>query len=599
MARIASLRAGLPVSASAQTVNRFCASGLEAIAIAAERIRCRRGATVVLAGGTESMSLVPMGGHTWRRIRTSSRRYPDVYLTTGLVAENHAREVEISRDAQDAFALRSHGARWRRSTPDGSPARSCRWTWPWWIGRRTAGRPSGVSDRRDEGPRRDTSADALAKLRPAFHATGTVTAGNSSQTSDGAAAVLVMSAERAAALGLTPLARVRGLRDGRRRARALRHRARCRRSARCSSGPGSTLDDIDLVEINEAFAAQVLACLKELPIDPDRLNVNGGAIALGHPLGCTGARLTTLDACTRWAGARRATASSRSASAAAWARPMRSTGSATVIDDHRSISSGRRLFSGGEWLTSETCRPTIFTPRAAERRAPARSARRPRSSSRRKWRRRSTSSSRRTGRSRARSIEARRRRSASSAWTCRSAFGGVGLDKVVRGRRRRGGRARPRRSRRRSARRPASRSSRSSASARRPSSRSTCRASCSGEIVGAYCLSESGSGSDALGARTRGDARGRRLVAPHRREAVDHERRLRRPLHRLCEGRRRAVLRVHRRARFPGRLERQGRAQDGPARLVDDAGGAAGRARCRRRTCSARSAAGTRSRSTC
>jgi acetyl-CoA acyltransferase len=278
VARIASLRAGVPVTASAVTVNRFCSSGLQSIASAAERIMVG-GARAIVAGGTESMSLIPMGGHKVSPNPTLVDSYPDVYLTTGLVAENHAREASASREEQDAFALRSH----QRAVAA--------------IG---AGRfddeiiPLEMAGgfRIDEGPRRDTSMEALARLRPAFHVSGTVTAGNSSQTSDGAAAVVVMDAERAGELGLTPLGRfvafatagVEPERFGIGPVPAIR---------KVLALAGLTLDQIDLVELNEAFAAQVIACLRELPIDPERLNVNGGAIALGHPLGCTGARMTT------------------------------------------------------------------------------------------------------------------------------------------------------------------------------------------------------------------------------------------------------------------------------------------------------------------
>jgi len=274
VARIASLRAGVPVSASAVTINRFCSSGLQSIASAAERIVAGFGSTVI-AGGTESMSLVPMGGNKVAPNPALVDSYPDVYLSTGLVAENHAREASVSRDEQDAFALRSH----QRA-----------------IAAIDAGRFADEivplpELKIDEGPRRDTSLEALSKLRPAFHVNGTVTAGNSSQTSDGAAAVLIMSGNRARELGLQPLARF------------VAYATAGVEPERFGIGPvpairkvlklaGLTLDQMDLVELNEAFAAQVIACLRELPIDPDRLNVNGGAIALGHPLGCTGAKLT-------------------------------------------------------------------------------------------------------------------------------------------------------------------------------------------------------------------------------------------------------------------------------------------------------------------
>ena len=292
VARIASLRAGLPVSASAMTVNRFCASGLQAIALAAERIAAGH-ASAILAGGTESMSLVPMGGHTVSPNPTLVDRYPDVYLTTGLVAENHARELHISREDQDAFALRSH----QRAVAAADEGRFDAEIVP--VSLEVVEEPNAsppgvraVAVRTDEGPRRDTSADALAKLRAAFHAQGTVTAGNSSQMSDGAAAVLVMSAGRARELNLSPLARfvtfttagVEPERFGLGPVPAV---------GKALARSGLALGDLDLVELNEAFAAQVIACLQSLPIDPDRLNVNGGAIALGHPLGCTGAKLTT------------------------------------------------------------------------------------------------------------------------------------------------------------------------------------------------------------------------------------------------------------------------------------------------------------------
>jgi acetyl-CoA acyltransferase len=287
VARIASLRAGVPSSAAAVTINRFCASGLEAIATAAERVMCGN-AEIVIAGGTESMSLVPMGGNKVSPNPALVESYPDVYLTTGLVAENHARECGISRDEQDAFALRSH----QRAIAAIDAGRFDGEVTPLRFTVASAGTIRDVTFDRDEGPRRDTSAAALAKLRPAFHATGTVTAGNSSQTSDGAAAVIVASAAAAARYGLQPLARFAGF--------ATAGVA----PERFGIGPvpavrkllvrtGVSLDRIDLVELNEAFAAQVLACLRELPIDPERLNVNGGAIALGHPLGCTGAKLTT------------------------------------------------------------------------------------------------------------------------------------------------------------------------------------------------------------------------------------------------------------------------------------------------------------------
>jgi acetyl-CoA acyltransferase len=298
VARIASLRAGVPIDASAVTINRFCSSGLQAIAYGAERIMVGH-ANLVVAGGTESMSMVPMGGNKISPNPGLVDSYPDVYLSTGLVAENHARQSAISRDEQDAFALHSH----QKAVAAIDAGRFRGEIVPLTVsvvdanGNGSNGHQPSIATRTisfdiDEGPRRDTSPEALAKLRPAFHAQGTVTAGNSSQTSDGAAAVVIASADYAKAHGLKPLARF------------VAYATAGVAPELFGTGPvpaikkalklaGLTLDQIDLIELNEAFAAQVLACLKELPIDPARLNVNGGAIALGHPLGCTGAKLTT------------------------------------------------------------------------------------------------------------------------------------------------------------------------------------------------------------------------------------------------------------------------------------------------------------------
>jgi acetyl-CoA acyltransferase len=291
VARIASLRAGLPVSASAVTVNRFCSSGLQSIAYAAERVMAGF-ATTIIAGGTESMSLVPMGGNKIAPNPALVDSYPDVYLNTGLVAENHAREANVSREEQDAFALRSH----QRAVAAIDAGRFADEIVPvpGTAGKMVPGAGEMVPGTfsADEGPRRETSMEALAKLKPAFHVTGTVTAGNSSQVSDGASAVVVMSGDRARELGLAPLGRfvvfatagVEPERFGIGPVPAIRKALKL---------AGLTLDQIDLVELNEAFASQAIACLRELPIDPERLNVNGGAIALGHPLGCTGSKLTT------------------------------------------------------------------------------------------------------------------------------------------------------------------------------------------------------------------------------------------------------------------------------------------------------------------
>src|SRR5262245_57844709 len=287
VARIASLRAGVPVSASAVTINRFCSSGLQAIAYAAERVMVG-GSSAVLAGGTESMSMIPMGGFKVSPNPSLMDTYPDVYLSTGLVAENHVRDYGISREDQDAFALRSHQRALAAIDAGRFAAEIVA------VKARTVdgGRITETAFDVDDGPRRDTSAAALAKLRPAFHVAGTVTAGNSSQTSDGAAAVIVTSEALAAERGLTPLGRF------------VAFATAGVEPERFGIGPvpavkkvlklaGLTLDQIDLVELNEAFAAQALACSRDLALDPDRLNVNGGAIALGHPLGCTGAKLTT------------------------------------------------------------------------------------------------------------------------------------------------------------------------------------------------------------------------------------------------------------------------------------------------------------------
>jgi len=290
VARIASLRAGIPVEASAVTINRFCSSGLQAIAYGAERIMLGQGRAAV-AGGTESMSMVPMGGNKISPNPTLVSSYPDVYLSTGLVAENHARESSVSRADQDEFALRSHqravNAIEKGYFKNEIVPLTVR------IVQQNGGKPAvkELTFDTDEGPRRDTSLEALAKLKPAFHVSGSVTAGNSSQTSDGGAATIITSAALAKERGLTPLARFVGYATagvkpelfGIGPVPAIR---------KVLKQTGLTLDQIDLIELNEAFAAQALACMKELGLDPEKVNVNGGAIALGHPLGCTGAKLT-------------------------------------------------------------------------------------------------------------------------------------------------------------------------------------------------------------------------------------------------------------------------------------------------------------------
>jgi acetyl-CoA acyltransferase len=290
VARIASLRAGLPVSSSAMTVNRFCASGLQSIAMAADRIR-GGGAEVIIAGGTESMSMVPMGGNKVSANPWLIDHYADSYLSMGLTAERVAQHYGITREQADAFALSSH----KKAIAAIEAGRFTNEIVSVTVTNATNGggkiKLATKPFTTDEGPRADTSMEALSNLKPAFHAKGTVTAGNSSQTSDGAAATVVMSAERAAALGIKPLARFVAFAT-----------AGCL-PEEMGMGPiyavpkalklaGLTLDQIDLIELNEAFAAQSLAVIQQLGLDPARVNINGGAIALGHPLGCTGAKLT-------------------------------------------------------------------------------------------------------------------------------------------------------------------------------------------------------------------------------------------------------------------------------------------------------------------
>jgi acetyl-CoA acyltransferase len=290
MARAALLRADLPVEVPGQTVNRFCSSGLQTIALAAQQIMTGMG-DVVVAGGAESMSMVPMSGHHFAPNPEIAELNPDLYLGMGLTAENVAKQYGVSRADQDAFALRSH----QRAIAAIDAGRFKDEVVPlkvekvWFEGGRSQ-RAAFTFDT-DEGPRRDTSADALARLKPVFAANGTVTAGNSSQTSDGAAAVLLMSREKADALGLTPLARfvsfaVAGVPP---EIMGIGPVAAVPKALKLA---GLTLDQIDLIELNEAFAAQALAVIRALEIDEEKVNVNGGAIALGHPLGCTGAKLT-------------------------------------------------------------------------------------------------------------------------------------------------------------------------------------------------------------------------------------------------------------------------------------------------------------------
>ena len=288
--RIAALRAGLPVDVPAQTINRFCSSGLQSIALAAQQIMAGMG-EVVIAGGVETMSRVPMSSNKFMANPTLAQEYPGVYLGMGLTAENVARRYEISREEQDAFSFRSH----QRAAVAQDAGRFSDQIVPLEVsvttGEGSESRTVESVFAADEGIRRDSSVEALAKLRPVFHVKGTVTAGNSSQTSDGAAALLLMSEEKAHALGLKPLARfvsfgVGGVPP---EVMGIGPVAAVPKALRLAK---MNLSDIDLIELNEAFAAQSLAVIRELGMDEERVNVNGGAIALGHPLGCTGAKLT-------------------------------------------------------------------------------------------------------------------------------------------------------------------------------------------------------------------------------------------------------------------------------------------------------------------
>src|SRR5258708_16993845 len=290
VARIASMRAGLPEQISAMTINRFCSSGLQSIAMAAERIQAG-GAEVIVAGGTESMTMIPMGGHKVAPNPWLVENHPGAYLSMGLTAERLAERFHITREEADNFSLRSHqkalAAIAAGNFEDETVSVPVSFTTP------NGSKPkrTEVIFKTDEGPRADTTLEALAALRPAFHVKGTVTAGNSSQMSDGAAVAVVMSADRAKQLGIQPLARY------------VAFATAGYKPEEMGLGPvfaipkalklaGLKLEDIAVFELNEAFAAQSLAVIKEADLDPDRINPNGGAIALGHPLGCTGAKLT-------------------------------------------------------------------------------------------------------------------------------------------------------------------------------------------------------------------------------------------------------------------------------------------------------------------
>ena len=290
VARVALLRAGLPHTVPGQTVNRFCSSGLQTIATAAERIMAGF-STCIIAGGTESMSMVPRAGGKFAPNPWLTENYPEVYISMGQTAENVASQYDVSREDQDAFGYRSHIQ--AIAAQDAGRFKDEIVPLEFEQAVMENGKPTTrtIAFDADEGPRRGTSLEAMAKLRPVFARKGTVTAGNSSQMSDGAAAVMVMEREKAEALGLKPLVRFVGYAVGGVPPEIM------------GIGPtvavprvleitGLSLDDVGLIELNEAFASQALVVIRELGMDEEITNVNGGAIALGHPLGCTGAKLT-------------------------------------------------------------------------------------------------------------------------------------------------------------------------------------------------------------------------------------------------------------------------------------------------------------------
>jgi acetyl-CoA acyltransferase len=290
VARIAALRAGIPDSVPAVTVNRFCSSGLQAIAMAAEKIMAGW-ADVVVAGGTESMSMIPSVGTRFAPHPELADSWPEIYISMGNTAENVSRRFGISREDQDAYGLRSHhraasAIREGRFRNEIVPVMVRRWE----EDDGDTARAREVAFETDEGVRFDTSLEQMAKLRPAFAREGTVTAGNSSQTSDGAAACIVMSADRADSLGLRPLGLVRSFAVSG-VAPEIMGIGPVEAVPKACRLAGIRLQDVDLIELNEAFASQTLAVMRQLDLDPEKTNTNGGAIALGHPLGCTGAKL--------------------------------------------------------------------------------------------------------------------------------------------------------------------------------------------------------------------------------------------------------------------------------------------------------------------
>ncbi len=290
MARVAALRAGLPDSVPGVTINRFCSSGLQAIAMAADRIRSG-GAQIIIAGGAESMSMIPMSGYKFAPNPWMVDHLPQIYMGMGLTAEEVTRKFGVSREDADKFAYRSHQNALRAQAEGKFDEEIVPVSLEATVLSNGAPQHKNGVFQKDEGPRADTSLEALAKLKPVFQAGGAVTAGNSSQTSDGAAAAIVMSEKKAKELGLKPMARFVSFAVGGVPPEIM------------GIGPvvaipkalvlaGLKTDDIGVVELNEAFAAQALAVIRKTGIDPERVNPNGGAIALGHPLGCTGAKLT-------------------------------------------------------------------------------------------------------------------------------------------------------------------------------------------------------------------------------------------------------------------------------------------------------------------
>ncbi len=290
MARCVALRAGLPDSVTGVTINRFCSSGLQAIAMAADRIRAGS-AHIMIAGGAETMSMMPRGGHKVAPSPWFVDHRPAIYMNMGLTAECVQQKYNVSREEADAFSYRSHQNALKAQAEGKFDEEIVPFEVQSVIANGKKPKVTKTVFSKDEGPRADTTPEALAKLKPVFHASGTVTAGNSSQTSDGAAAAIVMSGRRAKELGLKPMARFVSFAAGGVPPEIM------------GIGPvvaipkalklaGLKLEDIGLIELNEAFGVQALAVMKEAGLDPDKVNVNGGAIALGHPLGCTGAKLT-------------------------------------------------------------------------------------------------------------------------------------------------------------------------------------------------------------------------------------------------------------------------------------------------------------------